>query len=104
MAMDVRENMSDTPIQIEVVGSLVACGEGMQDTWREMTHWLADRMRVRYGTAVTTTYHDLFDPDCPPLPAEAQLPAVFINGALFSSGGKLNLPAINRRLRGLGVG
>ena len=96
--------MSNTPIQIQVVGSLVACAEGMQDTWREMTVWLADKMRVRYGTAVHTTYHDLFDPDCPPLPAEAQLPVVFINGELLSSGGKLNVPAINRRLRELGVG
>jgi hypothetical protein len=57
----------------------------------------------RYGPAVSVTYYDLFEPDCPPLPEGAQLPLVFVNDDVLSSGGKLSMPAIRKRLEALGV-
>ena len=45
----------------------------------------------------------LLEPDCPPLPEAAQLPLVFVNGDVLSSGGKLSMPAIRKRLEALGV-
>jgi hypothetical protein len=54
-------------------------------------------------TAVSTTYYDLFDPNCSPLPPDVQLPLVLVNGDVLSSGGKLSMPAIRRHLDALGV-
>lgn len=88
---------------IQIIGAPVACADGVKETWREMAGWLAGQVRARYGTAVTTTYYDLFDPDCPTLPPDAQLPLVLVNGQLLSSGGKLSMPAIRRHLDALGV-
>jgi hypothetical protein len=52
---------------------------------------------------VRLDYVDLFDPACPPLPPDAQLPVVLVNQEVVSSGGKISLPAINRRLEALGL-
>lgn len=86
---------------VQVVGSPVACSEGTRDAWREVTALVANQLAHRFGQAVRVEYFDLFDPACPPLPLGAQLPAVLIEGELFSSGGKLSVPAIARRLEDL---
>jgi disulfide oxidoreductase YuzD len=91
------------PISIQIVGAPVACAEGLKDTWRDLAGWIGGKLRARYGTAVTITYFDLFDPNCPPLPPDTQLPLVLIDGQVFSSGGKLSMPAIRRHLDALGV-
>jgi hypothetical protein len=91
------------PTIIHIIGVPVACAEGMKETWRDLAGWIAGKLRARYGTAVAITYYDLFDPNCPPLPPDSQLPLVLINGELFSSGGKLSMPAIRRYLDSLGV-
>ncbi|MGQ9554674.1 MAG: ArsA family ATPase [Anaerolineae bacterium] len=70
---------------------------------REVTALVANQLVHRFGQAVRVEYFDLFDPGCPDLPQGAQLPAVLINGELFSSGGKLSAPAISRRLLELGL-
>ena len=88
---------------IHIIGAPVACADGVKDTWREMAGWLAGKLRARYGTAVSITYYDLFDPDCPPLPPDTQLPLVLVNGELLTSGGKLSMPVIRRHLDALGV-
>ena len=93
----------DERITIQIIGAPVACADGVKETWREMAGWLAGQVRARYGTAVTTTYHDLFDPDCPPLPPDTQLPLVLVDGQVLSSGGKLSMPTIRRHLDALGV-
>lgn len=93
----------NAPTMIHIIGAPVACADGVKETWREMAGWLAGQVRARYGTAVTTTYYDLFDPDCPPLPPGTELPLVLVNGEVLSSGGKLSMPAIRRHLDGLGV-
>ena len=91
------------PAVIEIVGSTVACAQGVQDTWRELAQWMGEQLHRRYGPAVNIVYYDLFDANCPPLPEGAQLPFVLINGEVLSSGGKLSMPAIRRRLETLGV-
>lgn len=92
-----------TTITVQIIGAPVACADGVKETWRELAGWLAGQVRARYGTAVTTTYYDLFDPNCPPLPPDAELPLVLVNGDVLSSGGKLSMPAIRRHLDALGV-
>ncbi|MBX3055590.1 MAG: hypothetical protein KF770_03875 [Anaerolineae bacterium] len=88
----------NTPATVYIIGAPVACAEGVKETWREVAQWAARQLKGRYGTAVTVTYFDLFDPTCPPLPAEAQLPLVLVNGEMVSSGGKISLPLICRRV------
>jgi hypothetical protein len=60
-------------------------------------------LKARYEAAVSVRYHDLFEPGCPPLPPDSQLPLVLVNDDLLSSGGKLSLPIVRRYLDGLGV-
>jgi len=91
------------PTTIHIIGAPVACAEGVRETWRDLAGWIGSKLQARYGTAVAVTYFDLFDPNCPPLPLEAQLPLVLVNGAVLSSGGKLSMPAIRRHLDALGV-
>jgi hypothetical protein len=83
---------------IHIIGTPIPCPEGFKDSWRQLAHWLSGRLRRRYGTAVSIRYFDLFDPDCPPIPAEAQLPLVLLDGEPISSGDKISLPDICRRL------
>ena len=95
--------MSDTAI-VQIIGApIAACGEGMKDTWRELAEWTAGQLTARFGQAVRVEYLDLFDPACPPMPPGAQLPLVLVNGQVLSSGGKLSVPAIRKRLEELGI-
>jgi disulfide oxidoreductase YuzD len=91
------------PANIEIIGSPVACTDGVKETWRDLAHWLGEKLRLKYDTAVSLTYYDLFDPTCPPLPADAQLPLVLINGVVVTNGGKLSMPAISKQLATLGI-
>ena len=93
-------NMSN-PIVIQIIGAPIACTEGVKDSWREMAHWVTGQLQNRFGDAVRVEYYDLFDPTCPHLPSEAQLPTVIINGEMFSSGGKLHMPSIRKRIETL---
>ena len=92
-----------TTAVIQIVGAPVACATGVQETWRELAPWIGGQIEGRYGPAVSVTYYALFEPDCPPLPEGAQLPLVFVNDDVLSSGGKLSMPAIRKRLEALGV-
>jgi len=94
----------DAPIGIHIVGALTAaCGEGVIDTWRELSEWAAQQLAARFGSAVRVTYFDLLDPSCPPLPPDAQLPLVLVNGEVLSSGDKISVPAIRKKLEAIGV-
>lgn len=95
--------MNTTTIAVEIVGSPVACAEGVKETWCDLADWAAAQLRTRYGDQVQVTYYDLFDPACPPLPADGQLPLVTVDGETVISGGKLAMPVIRRRLEALGV-
>ena len=89
--------MSD-PIVVQIIGAPIACAEGVKDSWREMARWAAGQLQNRFGNSVRVEYYDLFDPTCPHLPLDAQLPLVRVNGEVLSSGGKLPMPAIRKRL------
>jgi disulfide oxidoreductase YuzD len=91
------------PALVQIVGAPVACIEGVKDTWREVAAWAADQLARRFGESVRVDYLDLFDPACPPLPPDAQLPLVLVNGEVLSSGGKISVPAIRRRIEALGL-
>ncbi len=86
---------------VQIVGSPVACAEGVKDTWREVAEWAGKQLAGRFGDAVRVEYVDLFDPACPPIPPGAQLPLVLMNGEVVSSGGKISVPAIRRRIEAL---
>ena len=86
------------PVIVQIIGAPVACADGMKDTWREVAALAGDQLRRRFGEAVQVEYFDLFDPTYPPIPPGSQLPLVFINGEIFSSGGKISVPTIRKRL------
>jgi hypothetical protein len=90
-----------TPIIVQIVGAPVACTTGVKDTWREVARLAQTQFQHRFGAKVQVAYFDLFDPACPPVPPKAQLPLVIIEGQLFSSGGKISLPAIRKQVERL---
>lgn len=92
-----------TPVVVQIVGAPVACTEGVKDSWREVTAWAANQLGTRFGDAVRVEYYDLFDPACPALPPDTQLPLVLVNGDVLSRGSKISIPAIRKRLESLGL-
>jgi hypothetical protein len=91
----------EAAIVVQIVGTPVACAAGVKDTWREVAGWTAGQLRMRFGDAVRVEYYDLFDPDRPSLPPDAQLPMVTVNGVVLTSGGKISVPAIRKLLEEL---
>jgi hypothetical protein len=83
---------------VQIIGSPVACPAGTKDTWRELADYARRQLKMKFKEGCQLEYYDLFDPECPPLPVDAQLPFVLIEGDKFSSGGKLNIPAISKRV------
>src|SRR5450759_5022290 len=91
------------PVVVQIVGAPIACAEGMKDSWRGVAAWTGEQLRKRFGGEVEVEYYDLFDPACPPLPSDAQLPFVYVNGEMFSSGGKISVPGLRARMEALGL-
>lgn len=92
-----------TALTVHIIGAPVACAEGVKDTWRDVAQHAAAQLRTRFGDNVQVQYFDLFDPACPALPTGAQLPLVLIEGEVVSSGGKISVPAIRKRLEARGA-
>jgi hypothetical protein len=90
------------PILVKIVGAPVACKDGIKESWRDVARWAADQLVARYGEKVEVQYFDLFDPGCPIIPANSQLPAVLVNGILVSSGGKISIPNIRKKIEKFG--
>jgi hypothetical protein len=90
-----------TPAAVQIVGAPVACADGVKDSWRKVAEWAAAQLAVRFGESIRVQYFDLLDPACPPLPPDAQLPLVLVDGEVLTSGGKVSVPAIIRRLEAL---
>jgi len=88
---------------VHIVASPVACADGVKDTWRDVAAWAADQLARRFRESIEVRYFDLFDPACPALPPGAQLPLVLVNGEVLSSGGKISVPAIRKRIEALGL-
>jgi hypothetical protein len=89
--------------QIEVIGSLIACSEGIRDDWREITQWLGEKLNALYDGQVDVRYYDLFDEPKPELPENARLPVVMINHKVMSQGEKISVPEIRNELQKLGL-
>ncbi len=87
--------------QVDIIGAPVACKEGVKDTWREVAEWTAGQLKARYGDEVKVQYYDLFNPQCPAIPAEGQLPVVIVDGRVISCGGKISIPLIRKTIEGL---
>ena len=92
------------PVLVQIIGAPIACKEGVKDSWREVADWAAGQLKMRFGEAVQVEYYDMFDANCPPCPTSAQLPLVLVNAELLSSGGKISVPAIRKRIETLGIG
>lgn len=89
---------------IQIIGAPIACKEGVKDSWREIAEWASGQLRQRFGESVQVKYYDLFDVECPTIPACTQLPLVLVDGEVLSSGGKISVPAIRKRIETLGIG
>jgi disulfide oxidoreductase YuzD len=88
-------------ISVQIVGAPIACESGVKDSWRETAKWAEGQLKARFGEAVEVHYYDLFDPGCPAMPQDAQLPLVLVEGEVLSSGGKISIPVIRRRIEEL---
>lgn len=91
------------PILVKIIGAPVACKDGIRETWREVAAWTADKLCSRFGETVRVQYYDLFDPNCPTLPPDSQLPIVFVDEVLVSIGGKISIPIICKKIEELGI-
>ena len=85
-------------ILIQMIGSQVACAEGIKDTWREVGDWTKNQLVSQYGSAIDFRYFDLFDPDCPDLPTSAQLPLILVDGEPVINGDKVSIPALRKKI------
>lgn len=91
------------PHLVQIIAVPVACSDGFKDTWREVAGWASDKLKARYGDSVQTEYYDLFDSNCPAIPAGAQLPVVLVDGQWLNCGGKISIPAIRKKLEESGL-
>lgn len=92
-----------TKVQLEIIGSLIACSEGVRDDWRQIAHWLSEKMTTQYGSQVEVRYYDLFEEPKPELPENAKLPVVMINRKVISQGDKISIPKIRNELHKMGL-
>ena len=85
-------------VSVQIIGAPIACDGGVKDTWRDTAKWAEGQLKARFGEAVQVKYFDLFDGDCPPMPANSQLPLVFVEDEVVISGGKISIPIIRRKV------
>ena len=88
-------------VLVQIVGTPIACKDGVKDSWRDVAHWTAGQLSTRFGDEVQVKYYDLFDADCPPLPDNSQLPLIMIAGEVISSGGKISVPVLRRKIESI---
>ncbi len=94
--------------RVLVVGYPASAGCPPEKTWRAAASILEQRLRGRFAGAIDFAYVDLFSREMAQHPeVEAMVasgiaipPIVLIDGVLASSGGKLNLSAIERAVAG----
>lgn len=88
-----------------------ACAAGVTDAWREAAGWARQQLTARFGQQVGVEYYDLFSPEMDRFPevvalvsaGQGQVPLVFVDEELLSSGGKVSVPDIRRRLEAAGL-
>lgn len=89
------------PVRVHIIGAPVACKDGVKDTWRDVAEWAGQQLQQRFGEAAQVQYFDLFDAACPPVPPGVELPLVLVNGEVLTSGGKISVPAIRRKIEAI---
>ena len=85
-------------ILVQIVGAPIPCKDGVKDSWCGVSVWVAGQLHARFGEDVQVKYYDLFDPDCPLMPENAQLPLVLVQGEVISMGGKISVPLIRQKI------
>jgi hypothetical protein len=85
-------------VLVQIVSAPIACAEGTKDTWREVSAWTAGQLKARFGDEVQVKYYNLFDGDCPPMPVDAKLPLVLVDGKVLTSGGKISVPVLRKKI------
>ncbi len=96
-------------VVVHIYGAPTACSTGVTDAWRDVATLMGRQWKERFGDRVDFEYVNLFGPEASRFPHvlaqvsqnNLALPLVYINDELFSSGGKLNGPAIRRRIEAL---
>lgn len=88
-------------VLVQIIGAPIACKEGVKDSWREVSDWAAGQLKTRFGNNVQVKYYALFDADCPPMPDNAQLPLIMIAGEVISSGVKISVPVLRRKIESI---
>jgi hypothetical protein len=88
-------------VLVQIVGAPIACEEGMRDSWREVSAWAAGQLKTYFGETVQVEYYDLFDADCPSVPAGSQLPLVLVENEAVISGGKISIPIIRSKINAI---
>jgi len=100
-----------TPVSVRISGVPTTCATGVTDAWREVAGWARRQLTARFGPQVSVEYYDLLSPEMDRFPevmamvsaGQGEVPLVFVDGELLSSGGKVSLTAICRRLETLGL-
>jgi disulfide oxidoreductase YuzD len=94
---------------VRIFGTLAACAAGTTNAWRDTAMMISRQLREHFGNQVTVEYFDVFGAEMGRFhDVLAQVsrdgltvPLVYINDELFSSGGKINGPAIRRHIEAL---
>ena len=89
------------PFVVKIIGAPIACQDGVKDTWREVAAWAAVKLKASFNDRIRVDYYDLFDPTCPALLPNAQLPVVMIDDNVISCGGKISVPLIRKKIEEL---
>lgn len=91
----------DNAVVVRIFGVPMACSKGVVDAWRKVANQARGQLAARFGDQVTVEYYDLLSPDMERFPEVlakvndgAQVPLVFVDSHLLSSGGKVSVPAI----------
>ena len=84
---------------------------GATDAWQGAADYARRRLKRAFGPHVQVEYCTAFSPEISRFPqalalvrlGNAPLPLIFIGDELFSTGGKISIPDISRRLETLGL-
>jgi len=85
-------------VLVQIVGAPIACKDGLKDSWRGVSVWVAGQLHARFGENVQLEYYDLFDAACPSMVENAKLPLVIVEGEVISTGGKISVPLIRQTI------
>jgi len=109
--MAVARGTMEQRVTVRIFGTLTACREGTVDAWRDTTAFARHALSKRFGDQVAVEYYDLFSPEMDRFPqvvalvaaGQGHVPLIFVDGELLSSGGKVSVPDIRRRLEAIGL-